>query len=129
MLRDRLVEGLESRLARTQYGFRSTRRTAQPIFAARRLMDIAESAGDRLILLLLDWEKAFDKIDQEALFEAMDRMDIDPKLIRLTKQLYKNPKFKIELEGLESEWHTQSTGIRQGCPLSPYLFLIRFISC
>ena len=37
-------------------------------------------------------EKAFDKIDQTALFEAMERMNIDPKLINITKELYKNPK-------------------------------------
>ena len=42
------------------------------------------------MLLLLDWEKAFDRVDQEGVFEAMERMNIDPEFIRLTKQLYKN---------------------------------------
>ena len=68
-------------------------------------------------LLTLDWEKAFDKIDQDALFEAMERMRIDPKLIRLTKQLYKNPTFKVEMGNQTSGWKTQQTGIRQGCTL------------
>ena len=54
----------------------------------------------------------------------MERMNIDPKLIRLTKQLYKNPTFRVEIYGQESQWEKQSTGIRQGCTLSPYLFLI-----
>ena len=44
--------------------------------------------------------------------------------IRNIKQIYKNPTFKIEMDGQESEWKRQGAGIRQGCPLSPYLFLI-----
>ena len=54
----------------------------------------------------------------------MARMDIDPKLIRLSKQLYNNPTFMVEIDGQQSTWEKQTTGIRQGCTLSPYLFII-----
>ena len=79
---------------------------------------------DYVQLILLDWEKAFDKVNHEKLYEAMSRMNIDPKLIALTKQLYKKPVFRVEFEGQTSSWKIQETGIRQGCTLSPYLFLI-----
>ena len=54
----------------------------------------------------------------------MDRMHRDPKLLRLKKQFYKHLTFKVEMGSQSSSWKTQYTGIRQGCTLSPYLFLI-----
>jgi hypothetical protein len=54
----------------------------------------------------------------------MQRMGVNQKLINLTKSLYRETLFCVELDGNTSDWMPQTTGIRQGCPLSPYLFLI-----
>ena len=75
-------------------------------------------------MVLLDWAKAFDKINRKALFKAMDKMNIPIKYINIVKSIYTKTTFNIKMEGHTSSWYEQETGIRQGCPLSPYLFLI-----
>ena len=42
----------------------------------------------------------------------------------MIKQLYKNPTFSVIIDNIESSSYQQETGIRQGCPLSSYLFII-----
>ena len=51
-------------------------------------------------------------------------MQVDTKLIRLVKALYNNPTFAVKIKGIKSDYMSQERGIRQGCPVSPYLFLI-----
>ena len=59
------------------------------------MQDWAEEGNEPLILLLLDWEKAFDKISQEELIEAVERMNVPDKLIKVVKSFYVNPQFRI----------------------------------
>ena len=58
------------------------------------------------------------------MIQALERMQVDKVLIDLVSALYDNPTFAVKIEGQQSEFHKQERGIRQGCPLSPYLFLI-----
>ena len=71
---------------------------------------MGERSDKELYVILLDWEKAFDKVSQNKLFQALDRMGVDTKLQNMVKQLYKNPKYKVEVEGT----HQTGTHITQG---------------
>ena len=124
MVKERLDKGLDSWLMNTQYGFRKTKCTAQAIYLARRLQDIAEKTNARSTLILLDWEKAFDKVSQEKMMETLHRLKVPSRIINLIASYYKDPQFKVSMGEEESSWRRQASGIRQGCPLSPYLFCL-----
>ena len=124
ILQQRLANGgIEEKLWKNQYGFRKKLSTSMPLFISRRIQDYAEHSYDKLFLVFLDWEKAFDKVDQTLLVRAMERLNIPDKIIKVLGSLYVDTKFRIKNKQGYSSYRRQNAGIRQGCPLSPYLFI------
>jgi len=124
LIKERLDAGLDQVIYKTQYGFRHDKSTSQAIFLARRILDMAEQTNQNLTMILLDWEKAFDKVDPERLIEALKRLKVPERMLKLIKLIYQTPTFSVKTGNNKSEFLKQSTGIRQGCPLSPYLFIL-----
>ena len=61
----------------------------------RRVAEQREKTKTQTHMVLLDWEKAFDKINREALYIAMGKMNIPPKYIAVIKAMYTNTEFNI----------------------------------
>ena len=124
LIRQRLQVVLEDTLTQTQYGFRPSRSTSHALFLTRRMQDIAEQQGSNLIITFLDWKQAFDKVQHDKLYIALNRLGIHDHFIQVIKNCYRNPCFFVEDEFGKSLPKRQRSGIRQGCPLSPYLFVL-----
>ena len=58
------------------------------------------------------------------MLEALDRMNIPQKIQAIIKDMYNKATFKVAYEDNESSTKKQHAGIRQGCPLSPFLFIL-----
>jgi hypothetical protein len=94
------------------------------IFLAQEALDwVAESEQD-LVLLLLEFEKAFDRIEWGFLFPALSKMGFSAKWIHWISSLYwsSSSSFKVNSEANEAFKLTRL--VRQGCPLAPYLFIL-----
>ena len=63
--------------------------TIDAIFVTRRLQGYAERSGNNGLMLLLDWEKAFDKITHKWLFKALEAMCTPDEILSLIEELHK----------------------------------------
>ena len=115
--------GAEGRLWKTQYGFCSGRSTFDAVFLARRLLEQdAASREKKLILLALDWAKAFDCISPASLVQCLARFGVPAKFLEVVRAIYTDRRFYVTDAGVDSGICCQNAGICQGCPLSPFLF-------
>ena len=89
IIHKRISQTLDKHLQKTQYGFWKDRSTADALAIVRKLQNIATQTNQTVFLVLLDWEKAFDKVDRNKLFWAMERMNIHDKLIKVCKSIYR----------------------------------------
>ena len=95
IVQTRISKGKDHHMHKTQYGFTEARSTQQAIHIIRRILEAGESTTNKIILVLLDWEKAFDKLTRDGLFSALHRANIPEKIIRIIQAIYANPEFQV----------------------------------
>eukprot|EP00975_Prorocentrum_lima_P014745 3128039-Prorocentrum_lima.AAC.1 len=61
------------------------------------------------LFVLLDWEKAFDKIRQAALLQALSRFQLPQHILDIIAMLYSSPTFFVEMDGSRSDTYVQQT--------------------
>src|ERR1700744_1841205 len=77
-----------------------------------------------LFLCFIDLEKAFDRVPRQRLFEVLSEYGVDGFLLEAIKSLYVGRRAGVSLDGELSKSFEVGEGVRQGCCLSPLLFII-----
>ena len=93
-----------------------------------RLIDsVINYASDQQIpglLLFIDFEKAFDSLEWAFVNRTLQYFNFGPSLTNWIRTFYNNIKSCVLNNGWSSNFLNLQRGVRQGCPLSPYLFIL-----
>ena len=124
ILLNRLKEACDNHLREEQAGFRKGRSCAEQIATLRIIIEQSIEWQSPLYITFVDFEKAFDSISREAIWTIMRHYGIPAKIINLIKNMYENFTCQVVHKGKLSEEFHVTTGVKQGCLLSPLLFLL-----
>lgn len=115
---------LPSIISDDQTGFIKNRHSFTNI---RRLLNIIHSPAflsKPELVLSLDAEKAFDRVEWDHLFFTLKQFGFGEKFISWIRLLYASPQACVCTNNQRSQFFPLSRGTRQGCPISPLLFAI-----
>ena len=93
----------------------------------RLIIDIMEHTKSESIpgiLVSLDFRKVFDSLEWSFMMKALDIFNFGTSIERWISTFYTNIESAAINNGFMTNWFSPSRGVRQGCPLSPYLFVL-----
>jgi retron-type reverse transcriptase len=88
------------------------------------IQHINRSKDKNHLIISIDTEKAFDKIQHHFMIKALRKLGIEEMYLNIIKAIYGKPTANIILNGEKLKPFPLKSGMRQGCPLSPLLFNI-----
>ena len=107
-----------------QFGFQKDCSTVQCTWAVQETISAYLRKGSEVYYCLLDFSKAFDKVNFDKLFIKLLDRDLPSVFLRLILYIYQNQSCYIRWNSERSSSFSVKNGVRQGAILSPSLFCV-----
>ena len=122
IIRDSIAPALDTVLSDDQNGFRDHRSTNDNINYYNEKFYGSMENREFYDILFVDFCKAFDSVSHDAIFKLLDRLGFALDYQNIIKSLFHNAYCYTDQN--KTTTITFSSGVKQGCPLSPLLFIM-----
>ena len=122
VLTKRIRDKTENVIAGMQSGFRRGRECTDQIFIVKQICKKYLGKGKDVYFAFLDLEKAYDRVDRDAMWNVLRLYGIGDRLLQGVKSLYVGSKACVRIGSEVSEWFPVRVELRHGCVMLPWLF-------
>ena len=129
-LEQKCREIIEPKLTEAQCGFRPGRSTMGQIFALQQILEKSWEYAKKVIKIkacFVDFEKAYDRIPRYKFWAGLLQYGIDGQLLTAIKLVHMHSEVCARVNSATTKHFIVSVALRQGCSLSPILFLIYMV--
>jgi len=107
-----------------QFGCKNRRSAIDPIGRLMKKVEEAWGRGNTAAVLLMDGKGAFPHVAKGNLIKRMEDIGFEADLVRWVESFMQERKVIMSMDGKEGDSMDVETGVPQGSPVSPVLFII-----
>ncbi|CAL5338788.1 unnamed protein product [Camellia sinensis] len=111
-------------IGEAQSAFLRGRNILDEVLIANEVVDWWKKSGQMGLILKLDFEKAYDSVNWDCLLDMMSRFGFGIKWRKWIQECLCSSRISVLVNGPPTSEFTPGKGLRQGDPLSPFLFNI-----
>ena len=124
ILCERFKNDILQALPETQSAYQRGRGTIEQIFSLQQMIEKSIEFNIPLNIIMVDFEKCFDTVRWDAIWDALEKTSMDKSYIHIIKQCYFNSRAQIRTDVGTTNFIKTERSVKQGDKLSCFLFCL-----